>query len=288
MTIDSIPRVLSIAGTDPTGGAGIQADIKAISAAGGFAMTVVTSLVSQNTQGVREIFTPPRTFLREQLEAVREDVDIDAVKIGMLGDRDTIAEVGDFLARIDTDIPVVIDPVMVASSGDLLHDAHSADALIELIPRADLITPNAHELAVLRQVINGGDPARAGACTTREESTAYAAEVAQRLGTAVVCKGGHLSSEDAGNTVITPDGSTWHTPVERINTRNTHGTGCSLSSAIATRLGAGQRAPEAVHWATMWIHEAIAHADELEVGYGHGPIHHFHQLYRQAGLIADQ
>ncbi|WP_151529201.1 MULTISPECIES: bifunctional hydroxymethylpyrimidine kinase/phosphomethylpyrimidine kinase [Corynebacterium] len=287
MIFDSIPRVLSIAGTDPTGGAGIQADIKAISAAGGFAMTVVTSLVSQNTRGVREIFTPPRSFLREQLEAVRSDVDIDAVKIGMLGDRDTIGEVADFLGRIDADIPVVIDPVMKASSGDLLHDERSADALIELLPRADLITPNAGELAVLRQAMNGGGPFHAGECTNREESLAYATEVARTLHTAVVCKGGHISDADAGNTLITPDGAQWHTPVERIDTRNTHGTGCSLSSAIATRLGAGEHASEAVHWATVWLHEAIAHADELEVGHGHGPVHHFHQLYRQAGLLGE-
>lgn len=285
-TLQSIPRVLSIAGTDPTGGAGIPADIKAISAAGGFAMTAVTAIVAQNTLGVQRIFTPPRDILRAQLDSVTADVELDAIKIGMLGDKDTITEVGEFLRRMDTDIPVVIDPVMVASSGDRLQEPQAARALVDILPLADVLTPNIPELAVLSHVAQGGDLSSSPQpLATRAEALEAARALAASTDSFVVCKGGHLEDADAGNTLIAPDGFRWHTPISRVDTPHTHGTGCSLSSAIATRMGAGESADAAVHWATRWLHEAISHAGELEVGHGHGPVYHFHQLYRLAGLI---
>ena len=270
-----IPRVLSIAGTDPTGGAGVQADLKAIAAAGGYGMSVTTALVAQNTQGVREIHTPPQSFLRAQLDAVFDDVAVDAVKIGMLGDTETTRTVADYLAVRPVPV-VVVDPVMVATSGDRLLSADAEDALRQLVrDHATVVTPNLPELAVLT-----GQPEPESFETAVALGRTYAADSDVN----VLVKGGHLSGERASNALVAPDGSAHVAEVPRVATKNTHGTGCSLSSALATRMALGS-ATAAVTWASEWLHEAIANADELHVGQGHGPVHHFHRLYRLAGGV---
>lgn len=267
-----IPRVLSIAGTDPTGGAGIQADLKSIAAAGGYGMCVVTALVAQNTQGVREIHTPPQSFLRAQLDSVFDDVTVDAVKIGMLGDADTTRTVSEFLAQHSVPV-VVVDPVMVATSGDRLLTEDAEEALRALVrEHATVVTPNIPELAVLCD----DTPA-----TTFEDAVSQGRRYAADASVSVLVKGGHLTGDHASNALVTPDGEIHIADVPRVATKNTHGTGCSLSAALATRLVLDD-APTAVDWASAWLHEAIANADDLEVGQGHGPVHHFHQLYRLA------
>ena len=281
-----VPRVLSIAGTDPSGGAGIQADLKSIAASGGYGMCVTTSLVAQNTCGVREVFTPPLEFLTAQLAAVFDDVTVDAVKIGMLGDADTIRTVRTWLSEHPVPV-VVLDPVMIASSGDRLLQAEAEQALRDLVPLVDVITPNIPELAVLCQK----EPAQ-----TFDEAHEQAANLAAATGTTVIVKGGHLRGQDAGNTAVFPDGTCAHVRTPRLESRNTHGTVCSLSSSLATRLGVellqhteGAESSEgekntltsedtyrALQWSTRWLHESIAAGAGLQVGSGegHGPVDH--------------
>lgn len=280
-----VPRVLSIAGTDPSGGAGIQADLKSIAASGGYGMCVTTSLVAQNTCGVREVFTPPLEFLTAQLAAVFDDVTVDAVKIGMLGDADTIRTVRTWLSEHPVPL-VVLDPVMIASSGDRLLQAEAEQALRDLVPLVNVITPNIPELAVLCEK----EPAQ-----TFDEAHEQAANLAAATGTTVIVKGGHLCGQDAGNTAVFPDGTCAHVRTPRLDSRNTHGTGCSLSSSLATRLGvellqhteAAEHTAEqsvltsedthrALQWSTRWLHESIAAGAGLQVGSGegHGPVDH--------------
>lgn len=268
-----IPNVLSIAGTDPTGGAGIQADLKSIAAAGGFGMCVVTSLVAQNTQGVRQIHTPPQHFLQAQLAAVFDDVQVDAVKVGMLGDVATTHTVSEFLRGHDVPV-VVVDPVMVATSGDRLLTQDAEEALRQFVKdHATVVTPNIPELAVL----TGNDGAK-----TFDEALEQGREYARATGVTVLVKGGHLHGDAASNALVQPDGTTEVAEVPRVDTKNTHGTGCSLSSALATRLLLDNDPAAALTWTSSWLHEAIGSADELNVGKGHGPVHHFHRLYRLA------
>lgn len=274
-----VPNILSIAGTDPTGGAGIQADLKSIAAAGGYGMCVVTSLVAQNTQGVREIHTPPQEFLKAQLDAVFDDVEVDAVKIGMLGDAETTKTVSDYLAAHKVPV-VVVDPVMVATSGDRLLSADAEEALRQFVKdHATVVTPNIPELAVLA----GTEPA-----STFDEALEQGKAYAREANVAVLVKGGHLKSGAASNALVQPDGTTHTAHVPRVETKNTHGTGCSLSSALATRISLTDDPQAATSWVSSWLHEAIAHADELNVGQGHGPVHHFHRLYRLAAAGSSQ
>lgn len=272
-----VPNILSIAGTDPTGGAGIQADLKSIAAAGGYGMCVVTSLVAQNTQGVREIHTPPQEFLRAQLAAVFDDVQVDAVKVGMLGDAATTKTVSDYLAGQNVPV-VVVDPVMVATSGDRLLTEDAEEALRQFVrDHATVVTPNLPELAVL----TGTSPAE-----DFDAAIEQGKDYARDTGVQVLVKGGHLQSGAASNALVKPDGSVHTAFVPRVDTKNTHGTGCSLSSALATRIALDDDPDSAVSWTSAWLHEAIAHADELNVGQGHGPVHHFHRLYRLAGAAS--
>lgn len=262
----SIPRVLSIAGSDPSGGAGIQADIKSIAANGGYGMAAVTALTAQNTRGVRGVHIPPPQFLVDQLEAISEDIQIDAVKIGMLANAATIEVVTGWLGR-STAAYVVLDPVMVATSGDRLLDADTSEALSGLIARAGLITPNIPELAVLAGTETAGN---------WEEATAQARQVARKYGVSVLAKGGHLRGERATDLLVWPGGSVTQVSSAWIDTPNTHGTGCSLSSAIATRVVEREGDWEsAVRVAKTWLTTALAAADDLQVGSGHGPLHHF-------------
>lgn len=268
-----IPRVLSIAGTDPTGGAGIQADLKSIGANGGYGMAVVTALVAQNTQGVRSVHTPPAAFLREQLDAVSDDVDIDAVKIGMLGQRPVIETVADWLGA-NRPAVVVLDPVMVSTSGDRLLAADAEEGLRRLLGQVDLVTPNLAELAVLLQEA----PARSW-----EEALEQGRRLSSRHSTVVLVKGGHLESGSCPDAVVDmsapADSQVHQLPGQRIATRNTHGTGCSLSSALATVRPQTGSWTAALSIVKEWLGTALEQSEMLDVGAGNGPIHHFH-LYK--------
>ena len=264
-----IPNILSIAGSDPSGGAGIQADIKAISAGGGYAMAAITALTAQNTQGVAGVTLVASEMVRAQIAAIREDIRIDAVKIGMLGSAEIVAAVAEALDGLDA--ALVLDPVMVAKGGDRLLAADAVAALAgRLVPRATVITPNLPEAADLLGEDVAGDLAdmerQAGALR------------AQGAG-AVLLKGGHLTGE-ASPDLLVSDAGTLRLDGPRHATRNTHGTGCTLSAALATALGTGLSLENAARRAKAYIAAAIAQADVLDVGSGHGPVHHFHAAPR--------
>ncbi|MET3718626.1 hydroxymethylpyrimidine/phosphomethylpyrimidine kinase [Arthrobacter sp. UYEF21] len=266
------PRVLSIAGSDPSGGAGIQADLKSIAALGGYGMAAITALTVQNTRGVQGVHVPPAGFLAQQLDAVSDDIAIDAVKIGMLGSVEVIDVVRSWLEKVRPAV-VVLDPVMVATSGDRLLKESAEAALLDLLPLADLITPNLAELAILvgePQVRNWPDALEQGK------------RLAAATGATILVKGGHLDGDACPDALINARGLLTRPVVEvtgdRIPTRNSHGTGCSLSSAMATaqaRLGDWEASLRQVK---PWLRGALQASGQLEVGEGNGPIHHFHHL----------
>ncbi len=284
----SVPRVLSIAGTDPTGGAGLQADLKAIAAHDGYGMGVVTALVAQNTHGVRSVHVPDVGFLREQLDAVSDDVTIDAVKTGMLGTAPVVRVVTDWL-REHRPAVVVVDPVMVATSGDRLLDEDASAAMADLLELADLVTPNRDELGVLVELArNGGGAGGAGgassasagssgssaASASSSSSLAAAQVVAARWDVLVLAKGGHDDGPTSDDLLVAPDGSVRVFSAPRVATTNAHGTGCSLSSAIATLAARHGDWELAVGVAKQWLTVALRGADALSVGSGAGPIDH--------------
>ncbi|GAA4490495.1 bifunctional hydroxymethylpyrimidine kinase/phosphomethylpyrimidine kinase [Microbacterium panaciterrae] len=268
------PRVLSIAGSDPSGGAGIQADLKSIAANGGYGMAAITALTVQNTRGVSGVHVPPAEFLRAQLDALSEDVRIDAVKIGMLAGAAVIAEVGSWLTA-HRPATVVLDPVMVATSGDRLLDADAEQALRALLSLADLITPNLPELAVL---------VHEDQATTWPAALAQARGLSAATGALVLVKGGHLGGDEAPDALVGPAGVLREYPGARIRTRSTHGTGCSLSSGLAARRAAGHDWFAAVAEVRAWLRESIAAGAALQVGSGHGPVSHFAGLWQRGGL----
>ncbi|MGO3885121.1 MAG: bifunctional hydroxymethylpyrimidine kinase/phosphomethylpyrimidine kinase [Mycetocola sp.] len=265
-----VPNILSVAGTDPTGGAGIQADLKSIAAHGGYGMSVVTALVAQNTIGVRGVHIPPREFFRDQLVAVSDDVRIDAIKIGMLATTDLVAELNDWLDGQPglADVPIVLDPVMVSTSGHRLLDASAERLVRELCRRCTIVTPNIPELAILADTV----PAQSW-----DEAREQALTLSRSAGVVVLVKGGHLDDALSPDAIVDATGSEPRIVEfvsERISTRNTHGTGCSLSSALATRLGRGEDVTSAFSVVKAWLGEAIRHSGELSVGTGNGPINH--------------
>ena len=274
MSASRIKNVLSIAGSDPSGGAGIQADLKAIAAQGCYAMAAVTALTVQNTRGVAGVQLVEPGFVAAQIDAIFADIRVDAVKIGMLGSADIVASVADALAR-HRPPHVVLDPVMVAKGGDrLLADAAVAMLKQRLLPLATMLTPNLPEAAVLL--------ARPEA-ETRDAMLAMARGL-RALGPrdssgAVLLKGGHLQGPESPDLLVTADGEHWLED-ERIATKNTHGTGCTLSAALAARLAVTANVRAATEQAKRYIAGAIAAADSLDVGRGHGPTHHFHALWR--------
>lgn len=262
-----IPNVLSIAGSDPSGGAGIQADIKAISANGGYAMAAITALTVQNTQGVRAAQILQPGFVVGQIAAVFEDIRVDAVKIGMLGTAEIVRAVGGSLAGKEA--PIVLDPVMVAKGGDrLLAEAAVTALRAELLPRATIVTPNLPEAADLLCEAEAG---------TREEMVAQARRLLSLGPRAVLLKGGHLGG-DASPDLFAAEGGFHWLEGARSATRNTHGTGCTLSSAIATQLALGADPITACRAAKAYVARAIAAADGLSIGQGHGPADHFFML----------
>ena len=261
------PIVLTIAGSDSGGGAGIQADIKAMSATGSFACSVITAITSQNTQGVSAIFPIPLDHVSSQLDAVFSDLNVAAVKVGMLADSSIIKVVADKVKQFQPK-HLVIDPVMVANSGDLLLEQSAISTLKEeLIPLADIITPNLPEGAALT-----GKPV-----PESEADMQNMVEELRALGAkAVLLKGGHLEQDENSNDLLILPTSTTLISAKRFPTKNTHGTGCTLSSAIASYLAQGNDLTQAVELGKRYISEAIAHADQLDVGQGHGPVNHFY------------
>lgn len=257
-----IAHVLSIAGSDPSGGAGIQADLKTFSALGAYGMSVITALTAQNTRGVTGVFELPHDFVGAQIESIFSDIRVDAVKIGMAGNPDTIKIIATAL-RTHKPKHIVLDPVMVAQSGDRLLTDDALKVLKgELLPLASIITPNIPEAEVLL-----------GHKITDMEA---AVKSLLMLGVkSVFLKGGHGSGENSNdvfgdaNTLITLE-------QKRIDTTNNHGTGCTLSSALATYLAKGLSLPKAAESAKDYITQALKNADKLDVGGGHGPVHHFH------------
>ncbi|PIE60635.1 MAG: bifunctional hydroxymethylpyrimidine kinase/phosphomethylpyrimidine kinase [Desulfobulbus propionicus] len=264
------PRVLTIAGSDSGGGAGIQADLKSISANGCYAMSVITALTAQNTVGVSAIHPVPVPFVTEQIEAVLSDIGADAVKIGMLFSPELITAVAEGLKKFNM-TNVVVDPVMVATSGDKLLQDDAIEALKkELLPLADIITPNLPEASVLleREITN-------------LEMLDQAAQDLCKLGCkSVLIKGGHLEGQPSDDSLfIHTQQKTMTFPAKRIATNNTHGTGCTLSSAIAAHLARGCDLSEAVQQAKQYITGAIEAGAAYTIGKGHGPVHHFYSFY---------
>jgi hydroxymethylpyrimidine/phosphomethylpyrimidine kinase len=263
-----VAKLLIIAGSDSGGGAGIQADIKTASALGVYAATAVTAITAQNTVGVQAMIALPPEMVVAQINSVLDDIRIDAVKIGMLAESALIAAVVEALSGFDG--PVVVDPVMVAKSGDaLLADDAIAALRAHLLPCATVLTPNLPEAARLL-----GEPL----ATTPEETEAQGRALLSLGPDVVLMKGGHASGPLCVDRLVT-EGGLETFEARRLDTRNTHGTGCSLSSAIAAELSKGAVLPEAVRRAQGWLHGAIVAADRLEVGRGHGPVHHFHEIW---------
>lgn len=251
------PRILIIAGSDSGGGAGIQADIKTVTMLGGHPMTAITAITAQNTLGVQAVHPIPTEMVLAQMDSVLGDIGADAVKIGMIGSAETAEAVADRLAALD--IPIVFDPVMIATSGSVLAEARTIAAFERLMRAAFVVTPNLPEM----QALGGEQAVLAHGCH-------------------VVVKGGHAPGEEIIDRVLAPDGrEIARAEGKRIDTDHTHGTGCTLASALATGLGAGMSIEEAFQQAVRFVRIAILAAPEL--GAGHGPIGHNlgHNAYEQ-------
>ncbi len=266
----SMPIALTIAGSDSSGGAGIQADLKTFAAHQVYGASVIVALTAQNTQAVTAIHPVPTAFVTAQLDAVFDDLDVAAVKIGMLATAELIGTVADGLERHGAR-NIVLDPVMIAASGGRLLQEDAIEALKRrLLPLATIVTPNLPEAAALLGT----------AAAETEEAAAEQAQALLAFGPAnVLVKGGHGGGSDSVDILIGKDGRRERLVAPRIATRNTHGTGCTLSSAIAAGLAHGIALNEAVALAKRYISAAIAASDEVKVGHGHGPVHHFHHWW---------
>lgn len=262
------PIALTIAGSDSSGGAGIQADLKTFSALGVYGASVLTAVTAQNTTGVTAVHDIPADIVSRQIEAVFSDCNVAAVKIGMLSQSATISAVADGLAQKTA--PVVLDPVMVATTGARLIGEDAMGALIaRLLPLADLVTPNMHEAAALL----GEEMAR-----DEDDMLRQARGIVALGARAVLLKGGHGAGAESVDLFVSAD-ETRRFAARRIDTRNTHGTGCTLSSAIAASLAKGLALQDAIAAAKDYVTRAIAAADKLTIGRGHGPVHHFHAFW---------
>lgn len=260
------PIALTIAGSDSGGGAGIQADLKAFSALGVYGASVVTAVTAQNTRAVTAVHEIPADVVGAQIDAVLGDLAIGAIKIGMLFSPAIVRAVG---ARLDGSIPVVLDPVMIAKSGDALLRDEAVDALVDqLLPKATLLTPNLPEAARLLEA----EPAR-----DATEMAAQGRALLDRGAGAVLMKGGHGDGRTCTDVLVTAGAAPVLLEAPRIETRNTHGTGCTLSAAIAAGLGRGHGLTAAVRAAHAYLQGAIAASGRLRIGHGHGPVHHFHE-----------
>lgn len=258
------PRILIIAGSDPSGGAGVQADIKTVTALGGYAMAAITALTVQDTTGVHAVHGVPADVVAAQARACLEDIGADAVKIGMLGGAEVVDAVADLLSGFSG--PVVLDPVLAATSGDSLAGEGVREAILEkLLPRARVVTPNAPEAESLSGLSIETE------ADLEEAGRALLARGAQ----AALVKGGHLKGAETVDALVTADGArVWRAP--RIETRHTHGTGCTLASALAASLAHGLPFEEAVALARDFVRRGIETAPGF--GRGHGPLNHLHTL----------
>lgn len=263
------PVALTIAGSDSSGGAGIQADLKTFAALGVYGASAITALTAQNTKGVAGIHAVPAAFVAAQIDAVFSDLDVGAVKIGMVAQAESIDAIASALSRWKPG-HIVLDPVMVATSGDRLLAAEAVEALrTKLMPLASVITPNLPEAAALLD-----EPIAKSEAEIESQGRRLLG-----LGCrAVLIKGGHGEGTESIDYLVSAD-KTIALAAPRIATQNTHGTGCSLSSAVAASLAKGEDLETAVRNAKSWISAAIASADRFSVGHGHGPIHHFHTFY---------
>lgn len=264
-------RVLTIAGSDSGGGAGIQADLKTFSAIGCYGMSVITALTAQNTQGVNGIHAVPPAFAVEQIDAVLSDMGTDAIKIGMLYSAELIAVVARALKK-HAACKIVLDPVMVAQSGDKLLQDDAIEAIKKhLMPLAEVVTPNIPEASVLcgRQLNNWSEIERA------------AQTLAQHGSRSILIKGGHGEEDKSTDLLYLAHKNRFvRLAAERIKTHNNHGTGCTLSSAIASYLAKGKDIEEAVQKAKIFINQAITAGAQYQIGQGHGPVHHFFQWWQ--------
>ena len=259
---------LTIAGSDSGGGAGIQADLKSFSAHGVYGCSAITAVTAQNTRAVTAIHPIPPEVVRAQIDAVLSDMSVSAIKIGMLGNVETITAVAEAIAGFEG--PIVLDPVMIAKSGDALLEDQAVGALIaRLAPLATIITPNIPESARLTE----DDEAKTDAQRMSQ------ARLLQDMGAkAVLLKGGHAQGRICVDWLFEGDEGL-ALQAERINTLNTHGTGCSYAAAIAAEMAKGCSIATAVQTAHGWLHTAIARSDTLAIGQGHGPVHHFHGIW---------
>lgn len=253
---------MSVAGSDSSGGAGIQADIKTIAALGGYACTVITSVTAQNTRQVSRVAYLPHTIVAEQLKAVLSDLNVSAIKIGMTGKYEIIKSIGYLLIK-HRDIPIVVDPVMMSTTGKKLADDKSIDALkLILLPQCKLATPNLFEASVLL-----GKPVN-----TADDMKQAAIALWQQYHCAFLLKGGHLEGDETIDVLF--DGQLHYFTAPRVNTPNTHGTGCTLSSAIATYLGAGMELIDAINQAKAYLSRALLAGKDMAIGQGNGPVWH--------------
>lgn len=259
------PSVLTIAGFDGSGGAGQQADIKTISALGCYATCALTGLPVQNTRGVQNIYPIPITAVGEQIKAVMDDIFPDAIKIGMVHSAALAEKIAECLAKYPK-VPVVFDPVMVASSGDKLIDDAAIDTIVrKLFPLADLITPNMDEAAVLAKMN----------VETVDDLLAAGQRIRKLNCNAILLKGGHQKTKTLSSYLVDKDNKYYPFENPRIQTKNTHGSGCTLSSAIASYLAQGKELKEAVDLGQNYVFNAIKHGENVVVGHGNGPLNHF-------------
>ena len=267
-------KALTIAGSDSGGGAGIQADLKTFAALGVYGMSVLTAITAQNTLGVQGVHELPPEFVSQQIRSVLDDLGADAIKTGMLSSAPIIRAIAETLRAYEVE-RLVIDPVMVARSGDPLLREDARDALIsEILPLATVLTPNRHEAQVL-----------AGLAIHTLDDVRQAAMAIHQLGPGhVVVKGGDLEGTDESVDVLY-DGQEFHVfSASRVETRNTHGTGCTFASAIAAELAKGKDIPAAVAAAKQYVTQALQAGAALRLGQGHGPVHHFAPFYGAEGL----
>lgn len=265
------PVALTIAGSDPSGGAGVQADLKTFSALGAYGTSVLTALTAQSTRGVTDVHEVPIAMVRAQVETLVADVRVDVVKVGMLASRTLVETVHDLLCDGPlADAPLVLDPVMVSTSGSRLLAEDAVAAVRALLPRADVVTPNVPEAAVLLDV---------PAARSREELAEQARRLRALGARRVLAKGGHLDGDESVDLWVDDSGPV---PLDapRIPTGSTHGTGCTLSSAIAALRPRHREWLPAVVEAKAWLTEALRHGDALDIGGGPGPVHHFHEQER--------
>jgi hydroxymethylpyrimidine/phosphomethylpyrimidine kinase len=263
---------LTIAGSDSSGGAGIQADLKTFAALGVYGASAITALTAQNTQGVEAVLVVPPDFVARQIKVVARDLNVAAVKIGMLATSEIIEAVAAALDALPG-VPVVLDPVMVAASGDILLDEDGIETLrTVLVPRATLITPNLPEAAKLLG---------SGEAEDEDAMFGHATALRQLGAKAVLIKGGHAEGDKAID-ILVDEEERLRLEAPRVATENTHGTGCTLSSAVAAELAKGASLGDAVTRAKAYVTATIAVADDLRIGKGRGPVHHFHRSWPKA------